>query len=66
MLAGLAAKTLRTLFGGISTSLVSGTVEKAVGGRDLHPSGDGLYLHKSGHCVKVEPTKGNGLRLTPK
>ena len=27
--------------------------------------GDGLYLHKSGHCVKVEATKGRGLRLTP-
>ncbi|MCH2421445.1 MAG: hypothetical protein MK215_05870 [Candidatus Poseidoniia archaeon] len=27
--------------------------------------GDGLYLHKSGHCVKVEPIKGNGLYLTP-
>ena len=27
--------------------------------------GDGLYLYKSGHCVKVEPVKGNGLSLTP-
>ena len=27
-------------------------------------SGNGLYLHKSGHCVKVEPVKGNGY-LTP-
>ena len=35
----------------------------------LHPpgrrGGDGLYLYKSGHCVKVEPTNGKGLRLTP-
>ena len=72
MLAGLAAKALPTLLGGLATGLVSGAVEKAVGGRGLylHPSGrrsngDGLYLHKSGHCVKVEPTKGKGLRLTP-
>ena len=28
-------------------------------------SGEGLYLHKSGHCVKVEPIEGNGLYLTP-
>ena len=27
--------------------------------------GSGLYLHKSGHCVKVEAVKGNGLYLTP-
>ena len=38
--------------------LVSGAVKK-VGG------GDGLFLVKSGHCVKVEPVKGNGLHLTP-
>ena len=45
------------LLGGLATGLVSGAVEKAVGGRGLylHPSGrrsdgDGLYLHKSGHC----------------
>ena len=31
----------------------------------LRPHGDGLYLHKSGYCVKVEPAKGSGLRLTP-
>ena len=28
-------------------------------------SGNGIYLHKSGHRVKVEPFKGNGLYLTP-
>ena len=58
MLAGLAAKALPSLLGGLATGLVSGAVEKAVGG-------SGLYLHKSGHCVKVEPVKGNGLYLTP-
>ena len=57
MLAGLAAKALPLILGGLTTGLVSGAVEKAVG--------SGLYLHKSGHCVKVEPVKGNGLYLTP-
>ena len=28
-------------------------------------SGNGLYLHKYGHCVKLEPVEGNGLYLTP-
>ena len=28
-------------------------------------SGNGLYLHKSGHCVKLQPVEGNGLYLTP-
>ena len=28
-------------------------------------SGNGLYLHKSGHCVKLERVEGNGLYLTP-
>ena len=76
MLAGLAAKALPTLLSGLATGLMSGEVEKDVGGCGLylHPSGrgsggggggDGLYMHKSGHCMKVEPTKGRGLRLTP-
>lgn len=58
ILAGLAAKVLPTILKGVATGLVSGAVAKAV-------SGDGLYLHKSGHCVKIEPVKGNGLYLTP-
>ena len=56
MLAGLAAKPLPVLLGGLTTGLISGGIEKAIGG-------NGLYLHKSGHCVKVEPVK--GLYLTP-
>ena len=28
-------------------------------------SGSGLYLHKSGHCAKIDPVQGNGLYLTP-
>ena len=59
MLGGLAAKALPTLLKGLAGGLVSGAVKKVVAG------GDGLYLHKSGHCVKVEPVQGNGLYLTP-
>ena len=58
MLAGLAAKALPHLLKGLASGLVSGAVKKVVGGY-------GLYLHKSGHYVKVEPVKGNGLYLTP-
>ena len=58
MLAGLAAKALPRLLKGLASGLVSSAVKKVVGG-------DGLYLHKSGHCVKVEPVKGDGLYLTP-
>ena len=71
LLAGLAAKALPALLGGLATGLVSGAVESAVGGRGLylHPSGrcsgDGMYLYKFDHCVKVEPTNGKGLRLVP-
>ena len=38
MLAGLAAKALPTLLGGLATGLLSGAVKKAVSAR-------GLYLH---------------------
>ena len=41
MLVGLAAKVLPALLGGLATDLVSGAVEKVVGGC-------GLYLHPSG------------------
>ena len=58
MLAGLAAKALPHLLKGLASGLVSSAVKKVVGG-------DGLYLYKSGHCVKAEPVKGNGLYLIP-
>ena len=65
MLADLAAKALPFL---LTTGLMPGVVENAFGIRYLylHPSrrrngGDGQYLHKSVHCVQVEPTKGKGL-----
>ena len=57
MLAGLAAKALPTLLTGVTTGLLSGAVEKAMG--------NGFYLHKSGQCVKIQPVKGNGLYISP-
>ena len=62
-LLGLASKVLPTLLGGLATGLISGGIEKAVSGRGV---GDGLYLHKSGHSVKVIPIQGKGLQLMPK
>ena len=60
MLARLVAKTLPSLLRAPATGLVSGAVERAVG-----RVGNGLYLHKLGHCVKINPVHGNGLYLTP-
>ena len=60
LLAGLAAKVLPALAKGLATGLVSGAVSRVVKG-----SGDGLYLIRSGHCIKVDPVKGNGLYLHP-
>ena len=55
MLAGLAAKEIPTLLGGLACGLVSGAVEKAVGGR-------GLYLHHRDDavvtgCTSINPAK---------
>ena len=59
MLTGLAAKTIPSILGELATRLVSGAVKRAVGG-------NGIYLHKLGHCVKIDPVRGNGLYLTHK
>ena len=64
-LLGLASKVLPTLLGGLATGLISGGIEKAVSGRGVS-GGDGLYLYKSGHSVKVMPIHGRGLQLIPK
>ena len=53
MLAGLTAKALPSILGGLATGLVS-AVKPVV-------SGDGLYRQKLGHCVKIDPVRGNGL-----
>ena len=65
LLAGLAAKALPVLAKGVATGLVSGAVRRVVSSKKKNSDGDGLYLHKSGHCVKIDPVKGNGLYLTP-
>ena len=58
LLAGLAAQALSSILGVLATRLVSGAVKRAVGG-------EGLYIHKLGHCVKIDPVRGNGIYLTP-
>ena len=58
MLAGLDAKTLPSILGGLATGLVSSAVKLIV-------DGNGLYLHKLGHCVKIDPVRENGLYFTP-
>ena len=58
ILAGLAAKALPSLLGELATGLAAGAAKRVVGG-------DGFYLHKLGHCVKIDPVRGNGLYLTP-
>ena len=57
-LARFAAKALPSILGGLATGLVSSAMKRVVGG-------NGLYRHKLGHCVKIDPVRGNGLYLTP-
>ena len=59
LLAGLASRALPALAKGVATGLLSGAVE----GFGKDSSGDGLYLFRSGHCIKVDPVEGNGLYL---
>ena len=63
-LASLAARALPTILGGLTTGLLSGGIEKAISGRGV--GGDGLYLHKSGHSLKITPIRGKGIQLVPK
>ena len=60
LLAGLAARVLPALAKGLATGLASGAAEKMLNG-----GGDGLYLFRSVHCIKVDPVEGNGLYLYP-
>ena len=57
-LARLASKALRSLAKGLASGFVSGASNEVLG-----KSGDGLYLFKRGHCIRVDPVKGNGLYL---
>ena len=58
-LASLASKALPMLAKGLAGGFMSGAADQVLG-----KSGDGLYLFKRGHCIKVDPVKGNGLYLT--
>ena len=51
MLAGLGAKALLSILGGLATGLVSSAVKRVAGG-------NGSYLHKLGHCIKIDPVRG--------
>ena len=57
-LARLASKALPSLAKGLASGFVSGASNEVLG-----KSGDGLYLFKRGHCIRVDPVKGNGLYL---
>ena len=58
-LASLASKALPILARGLASGFASGAADQV-----LSKSGDGLYLFKRGHCIRVDPVKGNGLYLT--
>ena len=58
MLAGLAARALPSLLGGLGASMLSGALKKSV-------SGDGVYIQKGRHCYQAHPVEGNGLFLSP-
>ena len=63
-LLSLAVRALPTILGGLTTGLISGGVEKAIKGNGA--TGDGLYLYKAGHGMKIIPIRGNGIQLIPK
>ena len=53
----LAARALPTILTGLTTGLLSGSINKAISG------GVGLYLHKHDKCYRVQKCKGDGLYL---
>ena len=57
----LAARVLPTILSGLTTGLLSGGINKMIGGSGAF--GDGLYLHKQDKCYRVQKCKGNGLYL---
>ena len=60
-LASLASRALPALAKGLATGLLGGVAQQLTGGGQQH--GQGLYLFKRGHCIKVDPVKGHGLYL---
>ena len=61
-LASLAARALPALAKGVATGLLTSAAER-ISTSSSSASGEGLYLFKRGHCIKVDPVKGNGLYL---
>ena len=61
-LASLASRALPALAKGLAAGLLGGAAEQLTGGSGSS-GGEGLYLFKRGHCIKVDPVKGNGLYL---
>ena len=59
----LPARVLPTILSGLTTDLLSGGINQALGGSGA--VGDGLYLHKQDKCYRVQKCKGNGLYLAP-
>ena len=58
MLAGLAAKALPAILGGLASGLVSGTVKHVAGARRRgNKGGSRLYLRKSGIVSKSDRLK---------
>ena len=63
-LASLASRVLPALAKGAAAGLLSGALEQmSSSSSPSEKSGEGLYLFKRGHCIKVDPVKGNGLYL---
>ena len=58
----LAVRALPTILSGLTTGLLSGGINKAIGGKGV---GDGLYLHKHDKCYRVQKCKRDGLYLAP-
>ena len=63
ILAGLAAKFLPTILGGIATGVLAGGVE-----RMMRKKGNGFFLHKNNQWYKMSPVgkKADGLYLSPR
>ena len=59
----LTARALPTILAGITTGLLSGSINNAINGSGV--VGEGRYLHKHDKCYRVQKCKGNGLYLAP-
>ena len=58
----LVARALPTILSRLTTGLLSGGINKAIGDKGV---GDGLYLHKHDKSYRVQMMNGDGLYLAP-